>query len=190
MMETMKKWMKIVAFFAAVVALSAGCSNKKESDGKPGSAPVITLEGGDISQPQEIVQDMTARILISAPERIRDFTVKIDSPALTDELLGALHLSTTLDMAHPSEEAAAALPPPRQPGHEKAHRHGGGRREKGRHPCDDLRPCRRQRRQRHPVSPPRPAQLLHEPAEPVGRQKGPAGCGCEINRAIDSLKLM
>ncbi len=109
MMETMKKWMKIVAFFAAVVALSAGCSDKKESDGKPGSAPVITLEGGDISRPQEIVQDMTARILISAPERIRDFTVKIDSPALTDELLGALHLSTTLDMAHPSEEAAAAF---------------------------------------------------------------------------------
>lgn len=109
MMETMKKWMKIVAFFAAVVALSAGCSDMKESDGKPGSAPVITLEGGDISQSQEIVQGMTARILISAPERIRDFTVKIDSPALTDELLGALHLSTTLDMAHPSEEAAAAF---------------------------------------------------------------------------------
>lgn len=52
---------------------------------------------------------MTARILISAPGRIKDFTVKIDSPALTDELLGALNLSTTLDMANPSEEAAAAF---------------------------------------------------------------------------------
>ena len=105
----MKKWMKIVAFVAAVVTLSVGCSDKKKSDGNPGSAPVITLEGGDISQPQEIVQHMTARILISAPGRIKDFTVKIDSPALTDELLGALNLSTTLDMANPSEEAAAAF---------------------------------------------------------------------------------
>ena len=36
----------------------------------------------------------------------------------------------------------------------------------------------------------RPAQLLHEPAEPADHQKGPAGCRCEINRAIDSLKLI
>ena len=34
------------------------------------------------------------------------------------------------------------------------------------------------------------AQLLHEPAESADHQKGPAGCRCEINRAIDSLKLM
>ena len=90
------------------------------------------------------------------------------------------------DPVHPRREPGAghcrALLPPRQPGYEKAHRHGGGRREKGRHPCDDLRPCRRQRRQRHPVSPPRPAQLLHESPEPSGHQKGPAGCRNKIKK--------
>lgn len=105
----MKKWMSIVALVAAVASLTTGCSEKKKSDGGSVSAPAITLEGGDISRPQEIVQGMSARILISAPGRIKDFTVKIDSPALTDELLGTLHLSTTLDMVNPSEEAAAAF---------------------------------------------------------------------------------
>ena len=79
---------------------------------------------------------------------------------------------------------------PASPAMKNAHRHGGGRRQESGHPRHHLRPRRRQCRQRDPVSPPRTAQLLHEPAEPADHQKGSAGCGCEINRAIDSLKLM
>ena len=75
----------------------------------------------------------------------------------------------------PGAGSGGALLPPGQQSHEKAHPDGDGRRQTGQCPGDDLRPCRGQPGQRHPVPAAGPAEFLYEPPEPAGGQKSPAG---------------
>ena len=83
------------------------------------------------------------------------------------------------DPVHPRRRPGAgqrgAVLPPRQPGHEKAHRHGHGGGKGRQRAGDHLRPCRGQSGEYGAVSADGPAQLLGEPAEPAAHQKGSAG---------------
>ena len=83
------------------------------------------------------------------------------------------------DPVHPRRRPGAgqrgALLPPRQPGHEKAHRHGHGDGKGRQRAGDHLRPGRGQPGEYGAVPANGPAQLLGEPAEPAEYQKGSAG---------------
>ena len=83
------------------------------------------------------------------------------------------------DPVHPRRRPGAgqrgAVLPPRQPGHEKAHRHGHGNGKGRQRAGDHLRPCRGQSGEYGAVSADGPAQLLGESAEPAAHQKGSAG---------------
>ena len=83
------------------------------------------------------------------------------------------------DPVHPRRRPGAgqrgAVLPPRQPGHEKAHRHGHGGGKGRQRAGDHLRPCRGQSGEYGAISADGPAQLLGEPAEPAAHQKGSAG---------------
>lgn len=69
-------------------------------------APTIVLVDGDIDRTQEIEESMSVRISVEAPGAIAGFTVRIDSPALTPEILAAVGLAQTLDLVNPGEMAA------------------------------------------------------------------------------------
>ena len=71
------------------------------------AAPTIALDGGDIDQPQEITNPMSVKIGVTAPGVIAGFTVTIDSPALTDEMLAAVGLAAELNLVNPGSMAEA-----------------------------------------------------------------------------------
>ena len=71
------------------------------------AAPTIALDGGDIDQPQEITNPMSVKIGVTAPGAIAGFTVTIDSPALTDEMLAAVGLAAELNLVNPGSMAEA-----------------------------------------------------------------------------------
>ena len=73
----------------------------------PPAAPTITLEGGNIDQPQEITSPMSLKVNIAAPGTIAGFTVTIDSPALTEEMLNTVGLAKELDLVNPGNMEAA-----------------------------------------------------------------------------------
>lgn len=90
--------------FAAMAGLFAGCSKDDEGSKRP-DAPTIELAGASIDQPQEIQEKMSVKVSVVAQGKIAGFTVQIDSPALTPEILGAIGLSETLDLVNPGSMA-------------------------------------------------------------------------------------
>ena len=71
------------------------------------AAPTIALDGGDIDQPQEITNPMSVKVSVTAPGAIAGFTVTIDSPALTAEMLATAGLATELNLVNPGSMAEA-----------------------------------------------------------------------------------
>lgn len=94
---------KLFITLAAVVAFTA-CSDDDEPEQLP-AAPTIVLQGGDIDQPIEITDEMTVKVDVKAPGTIAGFTVTIDSPALTEEVLQAAGLGKDLDLCNPGSMA-------------------------------------------------------------------------------------
>ena len=86
---------------AAATGIFAGCNKSDDGARKPG-VPTIELAGASIDQPQEMVQDMTVQVDVTAPGKIEDFTITIDSPFLTDEMLATVGLSKTFSLAYPA----------------------------------------------------------------------------------------
>ena len=65
------------------------------------------MDGGDIDQPQEITNPMSVKVSVTAPGAIAGFTVTIDSPALTAEMLATVGLATELNLVNPGSMAEA-----------------------------------------------------------------------------------
>lgn len=95
---------KLFITLAAVVAFAACSDNDDEPEQLP-AAPTIVLQGGDIDQPIEITEEMTVKVDVKAPGTIAGFTVTIDSPALTEEVLQAAGLGKELDLCNPGSMA-------------------------------------------------------------------------------------
>lgn len=95
---------KLFITLAAVVAFAACTDNDDEPEQLP-AAPTIVLQGGDIDQPIEITAEMSAKVDVKAPGTIAGFTVTIDSPALTEEVLQAAGLGKELDLCNPGSMA-------------------------------------------------------------------------------------
>lgn len=92
--------------FAAMAGLFAGCSKDDEGSKRP-DMPTIELAGASIDQPQEMVQDMTVRVDVTAPGKIEELTISIDSPFLTDEMLAMVGLSRSFSLANPASADVA-----------------------------------------------------------------------------------
>lgn len=93
---------------AMMAALFVACGDDGTDDETPPPAvPTIALDGGDIDQPQEITNPMSVKVSVTAPGAIAGFTVTIDSPALTDEMLAAVGLATELNLVNPGSMAEA-----------------------------------------------------------------------------------
>lgn len=69
------------------------------------AAPTIVLVDGDIDQTQEITAEMSVKVSVTAPGAIAGFTVDIDSPALTPEMLASVDLASQLDLVNPGSMA-------------------------------------------------------------------------------------
>lgn len=93
----------------AVAAVSLVACNKKDTPMPAG--PSVALEGLDITQVHEITGEaMTVKVNVAAEAGIKTFAVKISSPLLTEELLGAIGLSTEMELTAPaSDDMSAAL---------------------------------------------------------------------------------
>lgn len=103
----MKRIFMFMATALAAVSLVA-CGEKNE----PAPArPSIALEGLDITQVHEITGDpMTVKVNVAAEAGIKTFAIRISSPLLTEELLGAIGLSTEMELTAPaSDDMSAAL---------------------------------------------------------------------------------
>ena len=93
---------------AMMAALFVACGDDGTDDETPPPAvPTIALDGGDIDQPQEITNPMSVKIGVTAPGAIAGFTVTIDSPALTAEMLAAVGLAAELNLVNPGSMAEA-----------------------------------------------------------------------------------
>ena len=93
---------------AMMAALFVACGDDGTDDETPPPAvPTIALDGGDIDQPQEITNPMSVKIGVTAPGAIAGFTVTIDSPALTAEMLATAGLATELNLVNPGSMAEA-----------------------------------------------------------------------------------
>ena len=105
----MKKLISMVMAMAMTSALVVACGDNGTDDETPPpvSAPTIVLENGDIDQPQEIVESMSLKVNVAAPGTIAGFTVTIDSPALTDEMLTTVGLAKELDLVNPGDMEGA-----------------------------------------------------------------------------------
>ena len=104
----MKKLISMIMAMSMISALSVACGDD-DADGNtpPPAAPTITLEGGNIDQPQEITSTMALKVNIAAPGAIAGFTVTIDSPALTEEMLATVGLAKELDLVNPGDMEGA-----------------------------------------------------------------------------------
>ena len=93
---------------AMMAALFVACGDVGTDDETPPPAvPTIALDGGDIDQPQEITNPMSVKVSVTAPGAIAGFTVTIDSPALTAEMLAKVGLATELNLVNPGSMAEA-----------------------------------------------------------------------------------
>ena len=93
---------------AMMAALFVACGDDGTDDETPPPAvPTIALNGGDIDQPQEITNPMSVKVSVTAPGAIAGFTVTIDSPALTAEMLATAGLATELNLVNPGSMAEA-----------------------------------------------------------------------------------
>lgn len=102
----MKKLISMIMAMSMISALSVACGDDDADDNTPPpAAPTITLEGGNIDQPQEITSPMALKVNIEAPGAIAGFTVTIDSPALTEEMLATVGLAKELDLVNPGSMA-------------------------------------------------------------------------------------
>lgn len=102
----MKKLISMIMAMSMISALSVACGDDDADDNTPPpAAPTITLEGGNIDQPQEITSTMALKVNIEAPGAIAGFTVTIDSPALTEEMLATVGLAKELDLVNPGSMA-------------------------------------------------------------------------------------
>ena len=88
-------------------AFLAGCSDD-DDDGQKHAAPTLALKGGDIKAVHEIKPTMSVVVDVTAPAGIADLTVKIESPCLTAEVLGALELAQTMNLVNPATAEMAA----------------------------------------------------------------------------------
>lgn len=104
----MKKLVSMTMAMAMMAALFVACGDDGTDDETPPPAvPTIALDGGDIDQPQEITNPMSVKIGVTAPGAIAGFTVTIDSPALTAEMLATVGLATELNLVNPGSMAEA-----------------------------------------------------------------------------------
>jgi hypothetical protein len=104
----MKKLVSMTMAMAMMAALFVACGDDGTDDETPPPAvPTIALDGGDIDQPQEITNPMSVKIGVTAPGAIAGFTVTIDSPALTAEMLAAVGLAAELNLVNPGSMAEA-----------------------------------------------------------------------------------
>lgn len=103
----MKKLISMIMAMAMTSALVVACGDNGTDDETPPpvSAPAIVLENGDIDQPQEITSTMSLKVSVTAPGAIAGFTVTIDSPALTEEILDLAGLAKELDLVNPGSMA-------------------------------------------------------------------------------------
>lgn len=93
---------------AMMAALFVACGDDGTDDETPPPAvPTIALDGGDIDQPQEITNPMSVKIGVTAPGAIAGFTVTINSPALTAEMLATVGLAAELNLVNPGSMAEA-----------------------------------------------------------------------------------
>lgn len=67
--------------------------------------PSIMWEGKDINAVHEITDPMSVQIKIAIPGAIEKLELKIESPALTPELLGMVGLATQMDLTSPASPA-------------------------------------------------------------------------------------
>lgn len=97
-------------FIMAATVLTAATLMACSDNSTPAPAgPSITLEGLDITQVHEITGDpMTVKVNVAAEAGIKTFSVKITSPLLTDELLGAIGLATQMELTSPADDDMAA----------------------------------------------------------------------------------
>ena len=104
----MKKLVSMTMAMAMMAALFVACGDDGTDDETPPPAvPTIALDGGDIDQPQEITTPMSVKVSVTAPGAIEGFTVTIDSPALTAEMLATVGLATELNLVNPGSMAEA-----------------------------------------------------------------------------------
>ena len=104
----MKKMLAMVVAMSMTSALFMGCGDDgKTGETPPPTAPEITLVGGNIDEPQEITPTMSLEVSVTVPGAIAGFTVKIDSPALTAEMLSTVGLAEELDLVNPGDMAGA-----------------------------------------------------------------------------------
>ena len=96
-----------LAAAAVTAVLPMGCGDKEEG-GKSAAVPEISLVGADIDQVHEIEQGMTVQVNVAAGAGIEEFTITIDSPALTDEMLGLIGLASRIDLVEPATDNMAA----------------------------------------------------------------------------------
>lgn len=85
-----------------------GCSDDDKDEEKKGpDAPALVLKGGDIKAVHEIEPTMSVVVEVTAPAGISGFTVKIESPILTGEILGALDLAEEMNLVSPATDKMA-----------------------------------------------------------------------------------
>ena len=103
----MKRLFYVVTAFAA---LSLAACGKEVTPSAP-SAPIIEMEGLNIEEVHEITDGpMRVKVGVRAEGGIETFSVKIESPLLTDELLREIDLAAEMELTAPaSDEMAAAL---------------------------------------------------------------------------------
>ena len=103
----MKRLFYVVTAFAA---LSLAACGKEDTPSAP-SAPIIEMEGLNIEEVHEITDGpMRVKVGVRAEGGIETFSVKIESPLLTDELLREIDLAAEMELTAPaSDEMAAAL---------------------------------------------------------------------------------
>lgn len=90
---------------AMMAALFVACGDDSEGDETlPPAAPTITLKDGDIKETHEITSPMSVVVNVAAPGGVADFTIKIESPALTAEELGGIGLATEMNLVTPATE--------------------------------------------------------------------------------------
>ena len=96
-------------FAAAAAVCLASCGGNDEP--YVPSAPAIVMQGGDIDAVHEITGDpVTVKVDVTAEAGIKTFSIDIESPLLTDELLGGLGLAASMELTAPAgAEMAEAL---------------------------------------------------------------------------------
>ena len=98
----MKRFFCAFAAFAAL--LQVACDNNDDPDVP--SAPTIVMEGLNIDDVHEITGDpMTVKVDVTVDGGIDKFSVKIESPMLTNDLLAEMGLAADMELTAPASTA-------------------------------------------------------------------------------------